>query len=260
MIASASYPYGNTTVLVTGAGSGIGASIAKAFLEQGASVGLVGRTEATLKSVANAFPPDRTEIISADIADSDSISDAVQRIHARFGHLDVVVNSAGVFEGGPIEDFDDKKWERLRSTNLDGTFYLARAAAPYLKQSQGTIIAISSVSGLRGDWGQFAYNATKGATNAMMQSLALDLGPFGVRVNAVAPSFTATRLTQDRLDDPAFAAALHNRLALPRAASPDDIARAVLFLASPDAAYITGVVLPVDGGITASTGQPHFAA
>lgn len=258
MIASSIHPLVGTAVLVTGAGSGIGEAIARAFLEQGALVCLVGRTEASLAAVAADFPATQSLVFPADVTSSASVNEAVRAAADRFGKLEVVVNSAGIFEGGDLEDFHDAKWDRLRATNLDGLFYLARAATPHLKASRGTIIAISSVSGMRGDWGQFAYNATKGANNAMMQSLALDLGPFGVRVNAVAPSFTATRLTQERLDDPEFAAALTNRLALDRAATPEDIARAVLFLASPDAAYITGVVLPVDGGMTASTGQPHF--
>jgi len=113
------------------------------------------------------------------------------------------------------------------------------------------------VAGLGGDWGQFAYNATKGAVNALIQSLALDLGRHGVRVNAIAPAFTSTRQTQSRLDDPEFLAALLDRVALNAVATPADIARAALFLASPDASYITGVILPVDGGTTASSGTPR---
>ena len=257
MIASARYPFDDTVVLVTGAGSGIGAAIACAFAEQGASIALVGRSEASLASVAADFNAGSALVCVADIGKSGDIDRAVAETVARFGRIDVVVNSAGIFEGGDIESFSDEQWMRLGATNINGLFFLARAVTPHLKSSRGSLIAISSVSGLRGDWGQFAYNATKGANNAMMQSLALDLGEFGVRVNVVAPSFTATRLTQDRLDDPAFAGRLLDRLALTRAATPADIARAVLYLASADSAYITGVILPVDGGMTASTGQPR---
>jgi meso-butanediol dehydrogenase/(S,S)-butanediol dehydrogenase/diacetyl reductase len=116
---------------------------------------------------------------------------------------------------------------------------------------------VSSIAGLGGDWNQFAYNATKGAVNALVQSLALDLGRDGVRVNAVAPAFTVSRLTEERLSDPHFKERLLDRIALDRVAQPEDIARAVLFLASPDAGYITGVILPVDGGTSASTGTPR---
>jgi meso-butanediol dehydrogenase/(S,S)-butanediol dehydrogenase/diacetyl reductase len=118
-------------------------------------------------------------------------------------------------------------------------------------------VAISSIAGLRGDWGMFAYNATKGAVNALVQSLALDLGADGVRVNAIAPAFTHSRLTEERLDDPEFLGRLLDRVALGRVAEPEDIARVALFLASPDAGYITGAIIPVDGGTTASTGTPR---
>ncbi|MCM3688960.1 SDR family NAD(P)-dependent oxidoreductase [Kocuria rosea] len=257
MIAWARYPYDGTVVLVTGAGSGIGQAIARAFLEQGASVCVTGRHEQPLRETVEEFPEERVLVRTTDVADRAEVEGLVAAIADRFGRLDVAVNNAGVFEGGEIEDYDDAAWERMRSINLDAVLFVARAAVPLLKQSRGNLVAISSVSGLRGDWGQFAYNATKGAVNAMVQSLALDLGAYGVRANVIAPAFTATRLTQDRLDDPAFAAALHNRVALGRAATPEDVARAVLFLAGPDAAYITGAVIPVDGGTTASTGQPR---
>lgn len=145
----------------------------------------------------------------------------------------------------------------MRSVNLDGLIRLARAAVPHLRASRGTLLTMSSVAGFGGDWNQVGFNATKGAVDALVQSMAIDLGRDGVRVNAIAPAFTATRLTQERVDDPTFHAALLDRIALDRPAHPDDIARAALFLASPDAAYITGVVLPVDGGTTASVGTPR---
>lgn len=257
MIAQARYPYDGTVVLVTGAGSGIGRAIAQAFLEQGAGVCVTGRHEQPLRETVEGFPDERVLLRTADVADRADVDGLVAAVAERFGRLDVVVNNAGVFEGGEVDDYDDAAWERMRSINLDALLYVARAAVPLLKQTRGNLVAISSVSGIRGDWKQFAYNATKGAVNAMVQSLALDLGPYGVRANVVAPAFTATRLTQDRLDDPAFAAALADRVALGRAATPEDIARAVLFVAGPDASYITGAVIPVDGGTTASTGQPR---
>jgi meso-butanediol dehydrogenase/(S,S)-butanediol dehydrogenase/diacetyl reductase len=257
MITWARYPYEGTVVLVTGAGSGIGQAIARAFLENGASVCVVGRREQPLRETVAGFPPERVLVHAADVADRTQVEDAVAAVVERFNRLDVVVNNAGVFEGGEVDDYDEAAWERMRAINLDALLYVARAAMPWLKRSRGNLVAISSVSGLRGDWGQFAYNATKGAVNTMVQSLALDAGPHGVRANVIAPAFTATRLTQDRLDDPRFAAALENRVALGRAATPEDIARAVLFVAGPDASYITGAVIPVDGGTTASTGQPR---
>lgn len=257
MITWARYPYDGIVVLVTGAGSGIGAAIARAFLENGATVCVVGRHEPPLRETVAGLPAERVLVHRADVADRAQVEGAVAAVAQRFGRLDVVVNNAGVFEGGEVEDYDDDAWERMRAVNLDALLYVARAAMPWLRRSRGNLVAISSVSGIRGDWGQFAYNATKGAVNAMVQSLALDAGFHGVRANVIAPAFTATRLTRDRLEDPGFAAALENRVALGRAATPEDIARAVLFVAGPDAAYITGAVIPVDGGTTASTGQPR---
>jgi meso-butanediol dehydrogenase / (S,S)-butanediol dehydrogenase / diacetyl reductase len=116
---------------------------------------------------------------------------------------------------------------------------------------------MSSIAGLRGDWSQFAYNATKAAINGLVQSLAVDLGADGVRVNAIAPAFTVSRLSQQRLDDTVFAQRLLDRVALNRVAQPEEIAKAALFLTSPDAGYITGAILPVDGGTSASSGTPR---
>jgi meso-butanediol dehydrogenase/(S,S)-butanediol dehydrogenase/diacetyl reductase len=256
MISWASYPYQGQAVLVTGAGSGIGRTIARAFLEQGAKVAVVGRNDDLLSETVAGFDDQAVRII-ADVTDIEQMRQAVDVIEREFGRLDVVIANAGHSEASFIDDFEDEAWNRLRSVNLDSVIQLARLTVPLLRSSRGNFIAVSSIAGLRGDWGQFAYNATKGAINAFVQSLALDLGRDGVRVNAVAPAFTVSRLTRERLDDPRFSARLMDRVALDRVAQPEDIARAVLFLASPDAGYITGVILPVDGGTSASTGTPR---
>jgi meso-butanediol dehydrogenase/(S,S)-butanediol dehydrogenase/diacetyl reductase len=191
------------------------------------------------------------------MATEDGVTSAVQQLLDRWGHLDIVIANAGFAMAGTIDTLDGSTWEQMRSINIDGLIRLARVSMPWLRESRGTFLAISSVAGFGGDWNQAGYNATKGAVNALVQSMALDLGRDVVRVNAIAPAFTATRLTQERLDDAAFWAALRDRLALDRPAEPEDVARAALFLASPDAAYITGIVLPVDGGTTASVGTPR---
>ena len=257
MIAWARYPYGGTTVLVSGGGSGIGRAIARAFLEQGASVLVAGRNAAPLQKTVAGFPEDRTAVVVADLATEVGVTSAVDGLIDRWDHLDVVIANAGVATAGTIDTLHDATWERMRSINLDGLIRLARVSVPLLRRSRGNFLAISSIAGFGGDWNQAGYNATKGAVNALIQSMALDLGRDGVRVNAIAPAFTASRLTQERLDDPDFWAALRDRLALDRAADPEDVARAALFLAGPDAGYITGVVLPVDGGTTASVGTPR---
>jgi len=257
VIAWASYPYAGTVVLVTGAGTGIGRGIAQAFLEQGASVALIGRTASTLSEAASGFDPDRVLILERDLTDAAAAAAVVAAVIERFDRLDVVVAAAGTSEASPIDTFEDAAWERLRTINVDAVIRLARASVPELRRTRGNIVAISSVAGIRGEDGMFAYGATKAAVNVLVQALALDLGADGVRVNAIAPAFTVSRLTQERLDDREFLDRLVNRVALGRIAEPADIARAVLFVASPDAGYITGAVIPVDGGTSASNGTPR---
>ncbi|NHI16280.1 SDR family NAD(P)-dependent oxidoreductase [Microbacterium excoecariae] len=250
----ATYPYAGSRVVVTGAGSGIGRAIAHAFLDAGAAVTLVGRTRRTLEETA-ARAPDRARVHVADVSRRDDIDRTIADV-ADDG-IDVVVACAGLSEHGRIEELTDASWERMRSLNLDGTIFLARAAMPHLRRARGSFLAVSSIAGLGGDWSQPGYSASKAGVNALVQAMAMDEGRAGVRVNAIAPGFTRTQQTADRLDDPEFSRALLDRVALDRAAEPGDIAAAALFLASPDAAYITGVVLPVDGGTTASVGTPR---
>lgn len=257
MIAWARYPYDGTRVLVTGGGSGIGRSIAQAFLEQGARVAVTGRRAGPLRETVEGFSPNDSLVFEGNMAVRGEVEEAVDAVTTAWGGIDVVIANAGLSEPGTIDELSDESWERMRSINIDGMVHLARAVVPALRLSRGSFTAISSIAGLGGDWQQVGYNATKGAVNAFVQSLALDLGRDGVRVNAIAPAFTSTKQTEERLSDPVFWSELRGRLALDRPAVPADIARAALFLASPDAAYITGVILPVDGGTTASTGTPR---
>lgn len=257
MIGRAIYPYQDSVVLVTGAGTGIGRSIARAFLEQGAKVAAVGRTRSALEEATGGFSPEQVLVHVADLAVEGDAASAVHEVVTRFGRLDVVVASAGTSEASDVWRYDPGVWKRQRAINLDSMIEIATASAPHLARTGGNFLAISSIAGIRGDWGMFAYNATKGAVNLMVQSLALDLGARGVRVNAIAPGFTTSRLTRERLSDPEYRARLLDRIALGREADPDDIARAALFVCSPDAAYITGAIIPVDGGVSASSGTPR---
>lgn len=253
----ASYPYEGSVVLVTGGGSGIGRAIVRAFLQQGAIVALAGRAPDSLEGSVIGFPAERWFILPVDLAAYGAPSRVVADVLDRFGKLDVVIASAGISEPSKIDNLDLEGWARQRRINLDSVVELASASVAPLTASAGNFLAISSIAGLRGDWGMFAYNATKAAVNVLMQALALDLGATGVRVNAIAPGFTETRLTRERLDDPDFRARLLDRIALGRVAQPEDIAKAALFLCSPDAGYITGAVVPVDGGVSASSGTPR---
>lgn len=251
------FDFTHAVVLVTGGGSGIGGAITAAFLKTGATVAITGRRRARLEQALEKHPADRTMALPADVSDGAQVRRVVADVVERFGRLDVVVSNAGVHAAGPITELEDEDWQAMRATNVDALFHLAKAALPHLAASGGNLVAVSSVSGDRGDWGQAAYNATKAAVSNFVRSLALDWGSDGVRVNAVAPAFTLTEMTEGMGRDEESLAPFLNRIALGRPGRPEDIAPAVLFLASEAAKYVTGVVLPVDGGTSASTGQPH---
>ncbi|GAB2929045.1 SDR family oxidoreductase [Rhodococcus aerolatus] len=251
------HDFTDTVVLVTGGGTGIGAAITTAFLDAGATVAITGRRRERLEQTLAPYPAERTAALAADVSDGGEVRALVADVLERFGRIDVVISNAGGHVAGEITDVDDEAWEALRTTNVDGFFHLAKATLPHLASSGGNLVAVSSVSGDRGDWGQAAYNATKAAVTNFVRSLALDWGARGVRVNSVAPAFTLTELTEGMGRDDESLAPFLNRIALGRPGEPDDIAPAVLFLASDAAHYITGAVLAVDGGTSASTGQPH---
>ncbi|MEU9823099.1 SDR family NAD(P)-dependent oxidoreductase [Pseudonocardia alni] len=252
------YPFDDRTVLVTGGGSGIGAAIVRAFAANGANVVVTGRRADALAQTLAGLDPARVLAVPGDVTVRADVRAAVTAALDRFGRLDVAVPNAGLGLGGPIEDLGDDDWAAVRGTNLDAFVITAQETLPHLVATGGSLVAVSSVSGLGGDWGQAAYNATKHAVNGFVRSLALDYGAKGVRINAVAPSFTLTPMNAAVGTDEASLAPFVNRIALGRPGTPQDMAAPVLWLASPDAAYVTGVILPVDGGTSAATGQPHL--
>lgn len=251
------YDVAGRTVLVTGGGSGIGRAIARAFLDNGAKVVVAGRRRDALDETLAGHPAEQVLAVETDVSDDDQVRDLVRAAVDRFGALDVVVNNAAAYTSGEFDDLDLDGWRAIRSTNIDGFVHVARHALPELERSGGNLVVVGSVSGLRGDWQQAAYNATKAAIMNFVQSLALDYGARGVRLNAVVPAMTETPVTADAAGDPEVLAKAVDRVALGRIGQPEDIAPAVLWLASPDAAYVTGAFLAVDGGTSASTGQAH---
>ncbi|MBC5785305.1 SDR family oxidoreductase [Ramlibacter sp. USB13] len=245
-------------VIVTGAGSGIGEACARRFSSEGAAVVLAGRTRAKLERVAADLPPDRTLVKVTDVSKYRQVEALVEAAVRRFGGLHVLVNNAGVAPEGKVDEASLADWEEVMAINAGGVFHGCRAAMPHLVATRGCIVNMASVSGLGGDWGLSFYNASKGAIVNFTRALALDAGPDGVRVNAVCPSFTRTPMTEDMQEDRKILAKFRERMPLGRPAEPREVASVVAFLASEDAAMVTGVALPVDGGVTASNGQPKM--
>lgn len=249
----------NKVVIVTGAGSGIGEATARRLSEEGASVVLAGSTGAKLEKVAATLPAERTRIQVTDVADYGQCERLVNAAVAAFGRLDVLVSNAGVATQGSVLEASLVDWKTTMDTNAGGVFHCARAALPELKKTRGNIVNTASVSGLGGDWAMACYNASKGAIVNLTRAMALDHGKDGVRVNAVCPTFTRTPMTDDMQEDPEIQKKFAERIALGRACEPREVAAVIAFLASEDASFVTGVNLPVDGGLGASNGQPNMA-
>ncbi len=192
------------------------------------------------------------------MSDEAYVKRLVEDTATRFRKLDVLVNNAGFATFGPFAQTTTEVWRKIMATDLDGIYFGVREALPHLLKTRGCIINLSSASGLGGDWGLSAYNAAKGAVTNFTRALALEYGSRGVRINAVAPSFTSTDATADLEKSEAVMTAFRDRLPIGRAAMPDEVAGVIAFLASEDARFVNGVILPVDGGLGASNGQPNF--
>ncbi len=240
----------NKVALITGAGSGIGAAIAKRFVEDGAKVCIVSRRAENLEKVAAELPGGSVKPFPADIAIAENIEKIVEAAIAFGGKLDVLVNCAAANLGGGVADVDIDDWNTMLNTNLNAPFFLMRAVIPYMiKAGGGSIINIASLGGLRCLPGRVGYCTTKAGLIMLTQQAALDYGPNNVRCNAVCPGFVFTPMTEghfgeldDGQDNPFKA------IPLGRGAMPGEISGICSYLASDDASFMTGSVLLIDGG------------
>lgn len=244
-------------VIVTGAAAGIGAGIAERFLQEGARVVLAGRTEATLRERADALAaPDRLLIRVADVSKPDDIAGLIDFTVAQWGGIDILVNNAGSGMLGRVTTVDPAIWHQVIATDLDSIFYGCRFAIPHLIKTGGSIINISSVCGVAGDYGFHAYNAAKAGVINLSRSIALDHARDGIRVNCVSPGLIVTPATSQ--SSPEALAKWHAAIPMRRPGRVEEVSGMVAFLASDDASYITGQNFIVDGGIMAHTGQVNL--
>jgi NAD(P)-dependent dehydrogenase (short-subunit alcohol dehydrogenase family) len=244
--------------VVTGAGLGIGQAAAASFARQGASVAVVDRNPESGESTVQALQKEglRGLFVPADVSSEADVKNMVEQVVAHWGRLDILVNNAGIYIQGDVTQTTLDDWDRIMAVNLTGAFLCTQYAVPVMvKNGGGVIVNVASEAGLVGIRDQVAYNVSKAGMIALTKSCAVDLADRGIRVNAVCPGTTDTPLVREAVSRAPDPAATRRRLEsvrpLNRLGTPEEIASAILYMASSESGYATGAVLSIDGGYTA---------
>jgi len=236
--------------LVTGGGTGIGAATALRLAEEGANVAVCGRRIGPLESIVSEIENKGGQALAivCDIADESQVDTTISAVVSQFGGLDILVNNATLLEAGLIDGHTTESWHKNFSVTVDGTLFMMRAAYPHLAKNRGSVVNVSSIVGSQGTPYMTGYAAAKGAVNSMTRNAAIEWASAGVRCNAVVPGAIMTDPTKAILPDEQAQAYMESLIPMRRIGDPEEVANAIVFLASPLASYITGVLLPVDGG------------
>lgn len=239
----------NKVVVITGGASGIGAATARAFLEEGCRVAVCGRSHEKLVSFAESVRNESCEILAvqADVRDLASLESFAEQVASQYGGIDVWINNAGIELYVPLEDCSEKDWNEVLDVDLTGVFRGSKAAIPYLKErGGGSILNLSSFCAQMPTAKNGIYSVAKAGVNALSKVLAAELAPYGIRVNTIVPGFIQTDMTAEQIGS--ISEMLLEPISLRRFGTPQEIADAIIFLASEKAGYITGQELVVSGG------------
>jgi len=238
-------------VLITGASGGMGKAIAQKFAEAGAKIALndISSQEENLKKIKEEIEKlgSEAKYYFADVSKLEEVEKMVQSIQKEFGRLDILVNNAGITQDRTLAKMAKEEWQKVIDIDLTGVFNCTKAALPLIIQNQGKIISVSSLVGQRGNFGQTNYAAAKAGIIGFTKALAKEVGRFGVTVNAIAPGFIETRLTENL--PPQVIETVKKFTPLGRFGRPEEVASLIIFLASEEANFITGTVVNIDGGL-----------
>ena len=256
-MASSPHPFdlGGSVALVTGSGSGLGYAIAQGLARAGARVVLNGRNRSKLDAAAAALKAEGIDarVASFDVTDAAAVDEGIATVAREQGPIDILVNNAAVNQRQPLEQFSLADWRALQAANLDGPFLVTRALLPAMKaRRRGKIVNICSLASDLGRPNIVAYAASKGGLRMLTRALAVELAPYNVQVNGIAPGFFKTEMNAALINDAQFSAWVERRTPAGRWGEPAEIAGAAVFLASRAADYVTGHLLYVDGGFSAA--------